>query len=260
MTAFCLFTEVYFLCLWFMSVKLYSPLMAGIYLTAFTAVCVPVSGIIGPIITRVGSYRWAIWIGWIMNTLALGLLILLDVDTPTFAWVLLFITAGLGQGVLFIAHSIASQAACDQKDAAHAMAMYSFSRSLGLCFGVALGGAIFQNFLRGHDLPIEIAKDWEAYAYFLRGMEDTLMRKKIIEAYAWSFQKLFTTMCGISGVGMIVALTLIKGHTLNRTLESEHILQGDEVDAERHIRMAEEKQQIEDQRRIDEAWFGPVTL
>ncbi|CAK1362456.1 unnamed protein product [Cercospora beticola] len=226
--AMCLFTEVYFLCLWLMSVKMYSATDAGAYILAFGLVCVPVSGIVGPVIVRVGSYRWAIWAGWVLNTMAIGLLTLLDADISTYAWVLLFITAGLGQGILFIAHSVASQAACQQKDAGHAMAMYSFMRSLGLCFGVALGGTIFQNFLQHRltelGLPEAIAKNSEGFAHLLHTMADSEQKRTILGAYAWAFQKLFATMCGISGVGLIVAVVLIKGHSLNQKLESEHVL------------------------------------
>lgn len=78
-----LFTEVYFLVLYLMTVKMYSPLQSATYLLAFTVCTVPVSGIIGPIITRTGRFRWAIWSGWAITTLALGVLTLLDVNTPT---------------------------------------------------------------------------------------------------------------------------------------------------------------------------------
>lgn len=230
--AMCLFTEVYFLYLYLMSVKMYSPLEAGTYLLAFCAVCVPVSGIVGPVIARVGSYRWAIWSGWTLNTLAIGLLTLLDVHTPTWEWIILFVTAGLGQGILFIAHSVAAQAACQQKDAAHAMAMYSFMRSLGLCFGVALGGTIFQNFLQKRlielGLPIAIAKNSEGFAHLLHTLADSPLKESALGAYAWAFRMLFATMCGISGIGMILAFSSIKGHTLDQKLESEHVLEGDE--------------------------------
>ncbi|KAF2216152.1 hypothetical protein CERZMDRAFT_64621 [Cercospora zeae-maydis SCOH1-5] len=230
--AMCLFTEVYFLCLWLMSVKQYTPIDAGVYILAFGLVCVPVSGIVGPIVVRVGSYRWAIWTGWILNTLAIGLLTLLDAEIPTYAWVLLFITAGLGQGILFIAHSVASQAACQQRDAGHAMAMYSFMRSLGLCFGVALGGTIFQNFLQRRlaevGLPVAIAKNSEGFAHLLHTMADSEEKRQVLGAYAWAFQKLFATICGISGVGLIVAVVFIKGHSLNQKLETQHVLKEDE--------------------------------
>lgn len=222
-----LFTEVYFITLWMITVKLYTALEAGTYLLAFSMVCVPVSGIVGPIIARVGSYRWAVWSGWVINTLALGILTLLDVGTPTIAWVFMFLTAGIGQGLLFIAHSVASQAACQQKDAAHATSMYSFFRSLGLCLGVALGGTIFQNFFKHHaselNLPAIIADNAEGFAHMLRDMGESADKTAIITNYAWSFQMLFAVLCGISGLGLIISC-FIGGHSLNQGLESEHKL------------------------------------
>lgn len=225
-----LFTEVYFLCLYLMGIKGYSPLSAGTYLLAFCAIAVPTSGIVGPMIARVGSYRWAIWSGWTVNTLALGLLTLLNTDTPTFAWVLLFITAGLGQGILFIAHSVACQAACKQKDAAHANAMYSFMRSLGLCLGVSLGATIFQNYLAPRlidaGVPVDIAASAETYLHTLKTMADSPAKSAIYAAFARALQLLFATMCGISGLGLLTAVGLIKAHSLDQGLESEHKLEG----------------------------------
>ncbi|CAK3807184.1 efflux pump antibiotic resistance [Lecanosticta acicola] len=225
-----LFSELYFLVLYLLTVRLYSPLHSGIFILAFSMICVPVSGTVGPVIVRVGSYRWAVWSGWVINTLALGILTMLDAKTPTVAWVFMFLTAGIGQGLLFIAHSIAAQAACRQKDAAHAMAMYSFTRSLGLCLGVALGGTIFQNFmlhqLAHQGLPIAIAKVSEGFAPFLQAMPASAERAAIIDAYAWSLQMLFTTLCGISGLGLFLSC-FIRGHSLNQEHEAEHRLRDD---------------------------------
>lgn len=40
---------------------------------------------------------------------------------------------------------------------------------------------------------------------------------------------LFAIMCGISGVGMVIAISSIKAYKLDQELESEHMLQeGDE--------------------------------
>lgn len=227
-----LFSELYFLVLYLLTVRLYSPLQSGIYILAFSLVCVPVSGIVGPAIVRLGSYRWAIWSGWVVNTLALGILTMLDAKTPTVAWVMMFLTAGIGQGLLFIAHSVASQAACQQKDAAHAMSMYSFMRSLGLCLGVALGGTIFQNFmlrrLQQKDLPIAIAKVAEGFAPILKAMAAGAERDAIVDAYAWSFKMLFAVLCGISAFGLIISC-FVGGHSLNQEHESEHKLREEEA-------------------------------
>ncbi|KAK4504762.1 hypothetical protein PRZ48_002724 [Zasmidium cellare] len=231
-----LFTEVYFITLWFITVKLYTPLQAGTYLLAFSMVCVPVSGIIGPVIARVGSYRWAVWSGWVINTVALGVLVLLDIHIPTVAWVFMFLAAGIGQGLLFMAHSIASQAACQQKDAAHATSMYSFFRSLGLCLGVALGGTIFQNFFQNHasglDLPAVVAENAEGFAHLLKSMPAGADRLAIVMNYSWSFQMLFAVLCGISGLGLLISC-FIGGHSLNQGLESEHKLREESSDDEK---------------------------
>lgn len=186
-------------------------------------------------IARVGSFRWAIWIGWIITTLSLGLLVLLDVDTPKAVWVVLFVVAGLGQGVLFIAHSVASQAACRARDAAHASAMYSFMRSLGLCLGVALGGTIWTNLLLGRvvrvHLPVRVAVEFagntEDAVRLTKELPDAV-KSRVMEAVAWSFQMLFAVLCGVSGLGLVVACCFIRAHSLDQELETEHVLLRDE--------------------------------
>ena len=41
--------------------------------------------------TRFGRFRWAVWLGWLVTLGGTGLLILLDVTTKTYAWVLIFV-------------------------------------------------------------------------------------------------------------------------------------------------------------------------
>ncbi|SMR54784.1 unnamed protein product [Zymoseptoria tritici ST99CH_3D1] len=246
-----LFTEVYFLCLYLMGVKGFSPFRTGVSFLAFAFIMIPTNGIVGAVIARVGSYRWAIWSGWAISTMSLGLFTLLDVNTPVHAWVPLFLTAGLGQGILFLAHSIASQAACEQKDAAHANCMYSFMRSLGLCFGVSLGGAIFQNLLRMRliekRLPAEIAKSAEAFAHLLSNMKPSAEKTEIVAAYAWTFRMLFAVMCGISALGLVISVLLITAKSLDQEIDSEHRLRRrstieQAADVVRAMSMAREKE------------------
>lgn len=47
------------------------------------------------------------------------------------------------------------------------------------------------------------------------------------------FGCLFAIMCGISGVGMVTAISSIKAYMLDRELESEHVLQEGEVNKTR---------------------------
>lgn len=119
-----LFAVGYFVCLYLLAVKVYSPLIAATASLALNLTVIPISGVTGTLITKLGHYRLFITAGWILQTLSLGILILLDVNTSPAAWVWIFLITGASQGVLLIAHNVAIQAASDNRDAAHAGSMY----------------------------------------------------------------------------------------------------------------------------------------
>ncbi|KAH0136855.1 MFS general substrate transporter, partial [Aureobasidium melanogenum] len=137
----------YYLVLWLLAVKEMSAVMAGVCELPLGLTIVPISGLTGAAITRVGSYQWAIWLGWVLSTLGMGVMVKLHPDTSTVAYVFMFICAGTGLGLLFNSLSAAIQAISPTKDVAYASSMFAFMRSLGLCLGVSIGGTIFQNFL-----------------------------------------------------------------------------------------------------------------
>jgi hypothetical protein len=78
------------------SIQLHKPLVANTSLLAFTVVVVPISGTIGTTIAKTEKYHWAILAGWMLSTLGCGVLVTLDVDTPTAAWVFMLLCAGAG--------------------------------------------------------------------------------------------------------------------------------------------------------------------
>ncbi|KAH7408085.1 putative major facilitator superfamily transporter [Phaeosphaeria sp. MPI-PUGE-AT-0046c] len=218
---------LYYGAFFMISVKLYSPVLAGISILAFTLVVVPVSGITGAVIAKTGHYRWAILTGWVMSTLGCGVLIKLSPYTYAAAWVFMFLCAGVGQGMIMTGQLVAVQATCETRDIAYASSMYSFFRSVGLTFGVALGGTIFQNLLRRrvHDmgLSVDIAENAVGYATFLHDMADHDLRTRIVEAYAWAFQRQFAALTGISALGMVLSLG-ISSESLDKQMTSEHRL------------------------------------
>lgn len=219
----------YYLVVYLMACKLYSPILAGTGLLPFAVTVVPVSGITGPLITRRGHYRWSIWLGWSVSALGLGLLIILDVSTHPAAWVVIFMCAGAGQGLLLIGHSVAIQASCRAKDAAHAVSMYSFMRSFGLCLGVIIGGTVFQNFLRirleRDGLPVSIATDFEGFIPLLQELaRENSLKLELQQAYGWALRMLFATSTGIGFVGQLLSLT-IGDYPLDTAFQPEHRLQ-----------------------------------
>jgi hypothetical protein len=223
-----LFAMTYYLVIYLMACKLYSPILAGTGLLPFAVTVVPVSALTGLTITRLGHYRWAIWSGWLVSVLGLGLLILLDVSTNPAAWVVIFMCAGAGQGLLLIGHSVAIQASCRAADAAHAVGMYSYNRSLGLCMGVILGTTVFQNFLRIRlehvGLPVAIATQFEGFIPILHTMVDgDPLKLEVQQAYAWASKMLFATSCGIGFAGLLLSL-MVGDYTLEIAFNPEHRL------------------------------------
>ena len=122
---------LYYLPLYYEAVKGMSPVITGLAILPETLTLVPASVITGVIITRTGVYRWAIWMGWIITTIGMGLLMFLDVDTPTQAWIGLNLVIGIGTGLLFGAMGFAVQASVDPESIAIAVCMFLFFRSFG---------------------------------------------------------------------------------------------------------------------------------
>jgi predicted MFS family arabinose efflux permease len=94
-------------------------------------------------------------------------LVLLDAQTITPLWVVIFAVFGIGNGMLLTSVNVGIQAVSRVEDAGRAAAMYAFMRTLGMSIGVAVGGTVFQNVmikkLDELGLPEEIAHNSEAF-------------------------------------------------------------------------------------------------
>lgn len=188
----------------------------------------PTSIIVGRLITRSGRYRWAIWLGWAITIASTGLLILLDVDIRVYAWVFVFVFSGLGHGLILTSLNFSVQAMADTPNVAYAAAMYTFTRTFGMCIGVAVGGAVFQNELKKQlgelHLPTEVANDAESFIANLRAFPKTSVQyHTYILAYANAFKLVFEVLTAIAGLAGILSL-LIKEYTMDKELDSEHVL------------------------------------
>ena len=103
-------------------------------------------------------FRLAVWLGWIILTVACGLFTLLSPTTTTAERIGYMILMGVGTGILFPALQFAAQAGQRDEDVGFATSTFVFIRSLGQTFGVALGGVIFQN-QWDKNLAIDIANN-----------------------------------------------------------------------------------------------------
>ena len=223
-----MFCLLYYLPFYFETCKARSPRSAGVSLLPITGILVPTSVITSFLLTRLGRYRWAIWLGFGLSTLANGLLILLNKDTPLAHWAPIFVCVGISQGAILMALVICIQATAASEDVAYAAAAYSYFRSFGMCVGVAIGGTVFQNSMTHHlrelGLPIEVAQNAEAFVATLNSLPvGSTLSNRYILAYARSFSNVFETLTAITALGLISSF-MIKGHSMDKKLTSEHVI------------------------------------
>jgi len=220
--------HLYYLPLYFLAVRQASPVHTGLDILPITLTMIPASVVVGAIVTRVNRYRWAIWSGWAVSTLACGLTILWDKNTSTAIWVITLIILGLGQGFILNAQNFATQAICLPRDEASAASMYVFLRSFGGAIGVGIGGTVFQNVMKIKlvqlELPVEIARDAESYIVTLMSLPASPFKTHVIEAYVYGLHGVYGTLCGIAGLASFLSLFL-KHFDMNKDLDSEHRLQ-----------------------------------
>ena len=223
-----MFCELYYIPFYLESVKNYSPTDTGLAVMPITVSLIPTSVIIGRLITRFGTFRWALWLGWLFTTLATGLLVLLKAELKTYAWVLIFVLIGIGHGFILMSLNFSIQAMADVKDVGYATAMYSFQRNLGMCIGVAVGGAVFQNRMEYQlaklRLPLDIAKNAEGFLQVLKRLpQDEPMHKMFVFVYTQAFRNVFEVLIGIAALAGLLSL-FVKKYTMDKELGSEHVL------------------------------------
>lgn len=219
---------LYYLPLYYETVKGETPMLSGVSLFPETFTVAPAAMVTGILITKTGRYRWAIWGGWFLTTFGSGLLCLLKADTPTVAWVFLNLISGLGLGILFPSMAFSIQAATTNKDLAFAVALFSFFRAFGQAIGVAIGGTIFQNEMKKklltHPLLAPKAGEYSADASSLVQIVKTMAageeKTQLIQSYSDALQIVWAVMTGLAFLGLLSSL-LIKGLDLDRALETE---------------------------------------
>lgn len=229
-----LFGQLYYIPFYFMSVLEYSPIHTGLALLPVMLTLVPGSIITGVLITRWNGYRWPIWSGWVVTTIACGLSTMWNADTSIGIWVVTLILLGFGHGAVLNAQNFASQAICNDGEEAAAAAMYGFLRHFGTALGVGIGGSAFQNImalkLSWTDLPdgAEIAKNAEAFIVQLLEMPASPQKTTIVDGYVFGFQGVYRVYLGISAVAFLISLT-IKHYDMNKELATDHQLQDNNI-------------------------------
>ncbi|KAF2188472.1 MFS general substrate transporter [Zopfia rhizophila CBS 207.26] len=215
--------------LYYTAAKGYSGLISGIAQFPFTFTVGPFAVVIGVIIAKKNSYRWAIWLGWLTALVGICHIPIFKADTPASIWIPISLLAGAGLGILYPAMSFAIQASATDTDLPYAASLFTFFRSFGQMLGVAIGGVIFQNALRSKlesypSLAAEaqnITKDAAAMVEAIRRMQKSPLKDSLIESYIVALRMVWFGMSCLAVLASVVALVFTKDSTLNKALCSE---------------------------------------
>ncbi|OPB37678.1 MFS siderophore iron transporter [Trichoderma guizhouense] len=218
---------VYYTPLYFQAVKEYSPVLTGVCIFPQTFTVAPAGAIAGIAITKTGKYRWAIWSGWALATLGLGLLCILGVGTSVPGWIFLNLVSGIGLGFLFPSVASAIQATTAPEHIPMALAMFSFFRSLGQAVGVAIGGVIFQNRMTVNLLNYpNLAPNATAYGADAAGLVDIIKsmpsgqnKHDLQQAFVDSLRIVWAVCCALAGFGLLLSL-LNQSYSIDQELDS----------------------------------------
>lgn len=223
-----LWCALYYLPLYYEAVKGYTPIIAGVALFPQTFTVAPSSVLVGFLVTLTGRYRLAIWVGWGLSTLGLGLLCYMEVDTSIPAWVFLNIVSGLGLGFLFPSLAFAIQGSATPENLAMAVGMFSFFRALGQTIGVAIGGVVFQNQMFSNLLqypalaPMARAysRNAAALVQIIQAMPEGEDKLHLRQAYTDSLRIVWAVCCGTCAVAFLISF-LTREYDLNVGLTSK---------------------------------------
>jgi MFS family permease len=227
---FLLFCALYYVPFYFTAIHLHSPIQSGLDLLPVTCLLLPGSIAVSLLTTRLGRFRWAIWSGWAITSLASGLFLLLDLNTAVPVWAAIMCIFGIGNGMVLTSVNVAIQAISRAQDCGRAASMYAFMRTLGMSIGVAVGGTAFQNVMAAKlhelNLPDAIARNAEAFVSMMAEMDPSSpVREGAMEAYMQGFHAVFWVMTATALSGLAISF-FIRRHSMDKALESDFVLEG----------------------------------
>ncbi|MCJ1246457.1 hypothetical protein MMC30_003664 [Trapelia coarctata] len=215
-----LYWVMFFLPVYFQAVLGSSPARSGVQLLSIIVVAVPAAILAVILLTKFGRYK---------PLHLFGLFTLFDANTSMAAWVIFQIIGGGGSGFVLNTLLPACQAGLLESDQAAATATWSFIRSFGSIWGVAIPAAIFNNRFEKLSYRIsdpgvrDLLAAGHACQYASAGFLNSyplIVREQVIGVYVDSLRLVWQISVVFSGVAFLLVF-LEKEITLRTELDTE---------------------------------------
>ncbi|KAF2276646.1 putative efflux pump antibiotic resistance protein [Westerdykella ornata] len=172
----CVFLPVYY-----QGVLETSPLRAGVYLLPFMLFNVPSGMVAGGLMAKLGQYKPFHHVGFALSAIGFGLFTLLGPSSSKAAWACFEIIASIGLGILMITVLPGIQANLSDADNASSAALFSFMRSFGFMWGIAIPAIIFNNETNG---LLHLVRDPQTAAALAGGKAYSLVTGGFVQSLA----------------------------------------------------------------------------
>lgn len=241
-----LFWLFFFLPVYFQAVLLSSPSRAGVQFLPMVVVALPAAIVAVLLLSKFGRYKPLHLFGFGVCTLGLGLLTMQDRHTPTAEWVAFQMIAAGGSGFVLNTLLPACQAGLPESDQAAATAAWSFVRSFGSIWGVAIPAAIFNNRFDALSHLIDdpsvrqMLSNGHAYQHASKHFVQSFGKEtenQLVEVYSQSLKLVWQLAVALSAVSFLLVF-----------LEKEIKLRT-ELDTEYGLEDIKEKKKLEDTER-----------
>lgn len=223
----------YFMPVYFQAVRGATPTRSGVEIFPIATTIAPAAAISGVLVTITGKYRLYHFLGFALMAAGCGSLSTLDANSSMGAWIGFQLMFGLGNGMVFNTMIPPLLASLPSSEVATATATWTFMRSFGQIWGIAIPSAIFNQridtlvqknlsaFPNIAQLLVRGGAYQQATAAFIRSLPESDNVRGIVQnVYVEALKTVWYVSIPFAVIGIPIAL-FVKSYKLTNELETE---------------------------------------
>ncbi|KAF7309858.1 MFS general substrate transporter [Mycena indigotica] len=218
-------TLSYWLSVYFQACRDAGPTAAGVDGFGLSYTISPSCLLSGLVVQKTLRYRQPLWVGWMLMTIGCALLATLDENSGRSLCYGFQALIGVGLGIIYVVTYFPVLAPIPVSQSGPALAFFTFLRNLALIWGVTIGGTVLQNQLTSR-LPADFLAKFPGGTQIAFEVIPTIrqlpqpLKAEVRHAFAKSLQVLWNVLAGISGLGLVVSLSM-KHLPLHTSVDTE---------------------------------------